>query len=323
MKEILRVEDLNVTYQTKSKSIYAVRNAAFTINQGDSMGVVGESGSGKSTLAMAVLRLHDEKYTDITGKAIFENDKDLISISQSEMDTLRWKDISVVFQRAMNSLSPVHRIRQQVEDIYRIHEPKASREEIRERMVSLLKLVNLPKRVYDLYPHEMSGGMLQRTAIAISLLHNPKLIVFDEATTALDVVTQGQILKEIVEMEKTLNMTRIMITHDMSVVAESCNKIAVMYAGELLETGMVKDIFKKPCHPYTQGLIKSFPALKGGHHGKLTSIPGNLPDLSVSCKGCIFADRCDRAEKKCFEEKPSYKAMQDGRNVACHFAEEM
>ena len=237
MKEILRVEDLNVTYQTKSKSIYAVRNAAFTINQGDSMGVVGESGSGKSTLAMAVLRLHDEKYTDITGKAIFENDKDLISISQSEMDKLRWKDISVVFQRAMNSLSPVHRIRQQVEDIYRIHEPKASREEIRERMVSLLKLVNLPERVYDLYPHEMSGGMLQRTAIAISLLHNPKLIVFDEATTALDVVTQGQILKEIVEMEKTLNMTRIMITHDMSVVAESCNKIAVMYAGELLETG--------------------------------------------------------------------------------------
>lgn len=147
--------------------------------------------------------------------------------------------------------------------------------------------------------------------------------MFDEATTALDVVTQGQILKEIVEMEKTLNMTRIMITHDMSVVAESCNKIAVMYAGELLETGMVKDVFKKPCHPYTQGLIKSFPALKGGHHGKLTSIPGNLPDLSVSCKGCIFAERCDRAEKKCFDEKPSYKTMEDGRNVACHFAEEM
>ena len=166
MKEILRVEDLNVTYQTKSKNIYAVRNASFTINQGDSMGVVGESGSGKSTLAMAVLRLHDEKYTEITGKAIFENDKDLISITQNEMDQLRWKDISVVFQRAMNSLSPVHRIRQQVEDIYRIHEPKASREEIRERMVNLLKLVNLPERVYDLYPHEMSGGMLQRTAIA-------------------------------------------------------------------------------------------------------------------------------------------------------------
>ena len=266
MKEILRVEDLNVTYQTKSKSIYAVRNAAFTINQGDSMGVVGESGSGKSTLAMAVLRLHDEKYTDITGKAIFENDKDLISISQSEMDTLRWKDISVVFQRAMNSLSPVHRIRQQVEDIYRIHEPKASREEIRERMVNLLKLVNLPERVYDLYPHEMSGGMLQRAMIAMALACRPKLLVADEPTTALDVTIQKQVIDLLVQIRKRRKMAILLITHNFGIISELCERVIVMFRGEIVETGKCSDVLHNPQHPYTKALINCIPRL--GHKGE-------------------------------------------------------
>lgn len=321
MGEVLRLEDVNVTYKTKSKDVYAVKDASFAIDQGDSLGVVGESGSGKSTLAMALLRLHDEKHTEITGKVIFQGEKDLLQMTQQEMNAIRWTGISVVFQRAMNALSPVHRIKDQIEDIYRIHEPKATAKEIEERMIYLLKLVNLPERVYRLYPHEMSGGMLQRTAIAMSLLHDPKLIIFDEATTALDVVTQGQILEEIVEMEKTLNMTRIMITHDMSVVAASCNKVAVMYAGEFLEIGMVRDIFKKPMHPYTQGLMRSFPSLKNESHGKLTAIPGTLPDLSKKPQGCIFAPRCSQAEERCFMEKPVLQAREDGRCVACHFCE--
>ena len=216
----------------------------------------------------------------------------------------------------MNALSPVHRISQQVEDIYHVHEPQASKKEIEDRMIYLLKLVNLPERVYHLYPHEMSGGMLQRVAIAISLLHNPKLIIFDEATTALDVVTQGQILQEVVQMEKELDMTRIMITHDMSVVAASCNKVAVMYAGEFMEIGKVQDIFKNPLHPYTKGLLNSFPSLKGENE-KLHAIPGFLPNLSEIGEGCIFAPRCPYATEKCFREKPAQVQLEDERMISC------
>lgn len=314
MGAILTVKDLNVTYINKTRRVMAVRRASFSIDKGDSLGIVGESGSGKSTLAMALLRLHP-KSTEITGEALFDG-KDLFSISEAEMNELRWMKLAVVFQKAMNALSPVHRISTQIEDIYRVHCPSASGEEIQERAMELLKLVNLPPRVYRLYPHEMSGGMLQRVAIAISLLHHPQLLIFDEATTALDVVTQGQILREILEMEKTLETTRIMITHDMSVVATTCNKVAVMYAGELMEFGMVKDVLTRPRHPYTQGLQDSFPSLKG-ENPKLLSIPGFLPDLSKDIPGCVFAPRCAHATERCRREKPPMTKTSEAGQAAC------
>ena len=314
MGAILTVKDLNVTYINKTRRVMAVRRASFSIYKGDSLGIVGESGSGKSTLAMALLRLHP-KSTEITGEALFDG-KDLFSISEAEMNELRWMKLAVVFQKAMNALSPVHRISTQIEDIYRVHCPNASGEEIQERAMELLKLVNLPPRVYRLYPHEMSGGMLQRVAIAISLLHHPQLLIFDEATTALDVVTQGQILREILEMEKTLETTRIMITHDMSVVATTCNKVAVMYAGELMEFGMVKDVLTRPRHPYTQGLQDSFPSLKG-ENPKLLSIPGFLPDLSKDIPGCVFAPRCAHATERCRREKPPMTKTSEAGQAAC------
>ena len=314
MGAILTVKVLNVTYINKTRRVMAVRRASFSIDKGDSLGIVGESGSGKSTLAMALLRLHP-KSTEITGEALFDG-KDLLSISEAEMNELRWMKLAVVFQKAMNALSPVHRISTQIEDIYRVHCPSASGEEIQERAMELLKLVNLPPRVYRLYPHEMSGGMLQRVAIAISLLHHPQLLIFDEATTALDVVTQGQILREILEMEKTLETTRIMITHDMSVVATTCNKVAVMYAGELMEFGMVKDVLTRPRHPYTQGLQDSFPSLKG-ENPKLLSIPGFLPDLSKDIPGCVFAPRCAHATERCRREKPPMTKTSEAGQAAC------
>ena len=314
MGAILTVKDLNVTYINKTRRVMAVRRASFSIDKGDSLGIVGESGSGKSTLAMALLRPHP-KSTEITGEALFDG-KDLFSISEAEMNELRWMKLAVVFQKAMNALSPVHRISTQIEDIYRVHCPNASGEEIQERAMELLKLVNLPPRVYRLYPHEMSGGMLQRVAIAISLLHHPQLLIFDEATTALDVVTQGQILREILEMEKTLETTRIMITHDMSVVATTCNKVAVMYAGELMEFGMVKDVLTRPRHPYTQGLQDSFPSLKG-ENPKLLSIPGFLPDLSKDIPGCVFAPRCVHATERCRREKPPMTKTSEAGQAAC------
>ena len=184
----------------------------------------------------------------------------------------------------------------------------------------LLKLVNLPERVYHLYPHEMSGGMLQRVAIAMSLLHSPQLLIFDEATTALDVVTQGQILKEIVQMEKELETTRIMITHDMSVVSSSCNKVAVMYAGEIVEFGYVKNVMVHPQHPYTKALLKSFPALKGEKR-KMESIPGFLPDLSKEIPAGVFAPRCAYATERCRAEKPLFHSREDGSGTACFLTE--
>lgn len=314
MDKLLEIKNMNVTYKNRNRRIMAVRNADLTVYKGQSMGIVGESGSGKSTLAMAVLRLLPEKNTEVSGEALFM-DKNLLALNAKDMNPLRWKHISVVFQKAMNSLSPVHRISVQIEDIYRVHQPKATREEVRARTMELLKLVTLPERVYNLYPHEMSGGMLQRVAIAISLLHSPDLLIFDEATTALDVVTQGQILNEIVQMEQALSTTRMMITHDMSVVASSCKHVTVMYAGEIMEVGPVARVLAQPAHPYTQALIKSFPSLKGQKR-EIESIPGFLPDLSQEISGCTFAPRCPYAVERCRKEKPAlYRSGEVG--AAC------
>ncbi|CAK7079600.1 ABC transporter ATP-binding protein [Tissierella carlieri] len=316
MESILDLKNFNVTYVNKHKSVYAVKDISFKIHKGDSLGIVGESGSGKSTLAMALLRLLPDRSTKISGVAEFIG-RDLTKLSEEELKKIRWNELSVVFQKSMNSLSPVHRIGTQVEDIYKVHHPKATKKEIFDRISSLLELVNLSGRVYNLYPHELSGGMLQRVSIAISLIHNPKLLVMDEATTALDVVTQGQILDEVLKMEKDLDMTRIMITHDMSVVATSCNKVAIMYAGELMEIGYVKDVLKEPLHPYTKGLLSSFPSLKGDKL-KLEGIGGFLPDLSKLYDGCVFAPRCKYVTDKCRRDKPAKLEMKDGRNLSCH-----
>ncbi len=314
MDKLLDIKNMNVTYINKERRVMAVKNASLEVTEGRSMGIVGESGSGKSTLAMALLRLLPDKSTEITGEAIFMN-RNLLTLSREDMNSVRWMEISVVFQKAMNSLSPVHRISEQVEDIYRVHEPGATRETVRERTMELLKMVSLPERVYSLYPHEMSGGMLQRVAIAVSLLHNPKLLIFDEATTALDVVTQGQILDEIMNLENNLSITRMMITHDMSVVASSCRDVTVMYAGEIVEVGPVKTVLTNPSHPYTQGLLKSFPTLHG-EKKKLEAIPGFLPDLSQHIIGCVFAPRCPHAFDRCHREQPRMRMKNDIR-VAC------
>lgn len=316
-QEVLCVKDMSVTYVNNHKKVKAVRNANLTIYKGDSMGLIGESGSGKSTLAMALLGLLPTKSTIIEGQAIFMGDKDLLALPNKELNQLRWTEIAVVFQKAMNSLSPVHRINTVFEDIYLAHKPNTSKQQIREISLALLDLVNLPERVYTLYPHELSGGMLQRVAIAMSLLFSPQLLIFDEATTALDVVTQGQILKEIQSMEEKLSTTRIMITHDMSVVAASCNKMAVLYAGEVLEFGYVQQLMKTPYHPYTQALLASFPALHG-ERKQLESIPGFLPDLSSDLSACVFAPRCKMAGPRCHKEKPCLKPSPCGRgDVAC------
>lgn len=321
MNNILKLKDVNIGYNTPSGVVKAVRDANLDIAEGDSLGIVGESGSGKSTLAMGILRLLP-KTAVFSGEAIFNNSQNLFALDKKELDKLRWKEIAVVFQKSMNSFSPVHKIGDQIADIYKVHEPKASKEEIYKIMKELFTIVNLNDRVLDLYPHQLSGGMLQRICISLSLIHRPKIVFFDEATTALDVVTQGQVLTEIKRLQSTYSVTSILITHDMSVVAETCNKVSVMYAGYILETGAVKDVMSNPFHPYTQGLISSFPKLKG-ERKPLVGIPGSLPDLKQDYDGCIFAPRCAVAMDICHKARPKTVEKAPGHFVSCHRCSEV
>jgi peptide/nickel transport system ATP-binding protein len=251
----------------------------------------------------------------VTGQALLDGE-DLISMPDDRLAALRWQKMSIVFQKAMNAFSPVHRIGYFMADVFRVHKPGATRAEVQKRIDKLLDLVGLAPRVAALYPHELSGGMMQRVNIAMSLMFGPKLLVLDEATTALDVVTQTQILDEIVEMEGKLGVTRVMVTHDISVVASTCKNVAVMYAGQCLETGPVEQTLLKPLHSYTQGLIESFS--EGAQEGQpLTSIPGSLPDLSIPAPGCVFAPRCRLAQPACHEQRVGTTRMDDGRQVRC------
>ena len=316
---LLDIKNLNIAYNTGDKKVKAVRNVSLTVDEQESVGIVGESGSGKSTLAMGVLRLLPANIIEVDGEALLEG-KDILTMTDDELRNVRWTTMSVIFQKAMNCLSPVHRIGKQMEDIYRVHHPEETDENIKARVYELLKIVNLSDRVYMSYPHELSGGMMQRVAIALSLIFSPKLLIMDEATTALDVVTQSQILNEIMELEKNLKIARIMITHDVSVVASTCKRIVVMYAGELMEQGSVEDVLLNPKHPYTQGLLNSFPSFKG-ERGKLEGIPGSLPDLSKDMPGCVFADRCPHATQRCHDEKPGDHQVGDRWFVKCHLVE--
>lgn len=316
MEQILKVSNLSVTYKAKDRNVYAVNQANFDLNQGDSLGLVGESGSGKSTLAMAILRLLPEDVARVEGHIELKG-QDWLKVSDEELRAMRWKEISVVFQNSMNCFSPVHRIGDQIEDIYRIHEPSVPRKQIVQRVNELLRLVNLNERIYRLYPHELSGGMLQRLSIVASLLHKPSLLILDESTSALDVVTQGQILMELTDMASTLKTARIMVTHDISVVAASCNLVAVMYAGHMLENGLTEVVLKEPLHPYTKGLLASFPSLRG-ELTDLKAIPGFMPDLSKKYEGCIFASRCAWAQDICFEQAPEEKNVGARHSVSCH-----
>lgn len=312
---LLELKDVNISYHTPTKTVYAVQDVSLTVEEEDSVGIVGESGSGKSTLAMGILRLLPENITEINGEALL-NGKDLLKLSRKELNEFRWVDISVVFQKAMNALSPVHRIGDQMEDIYHVHYPNTPKAEVKKRVYELLKMVNLSDRVYSSYPHELSGGMMQRVAIALSLIFEPKILIMDEATTALDVVTQTQILNEIMELEKNMKIARIMITHDMSVVSSTCKHVVVMYAGRIMEHGKVEDVLVNPKHPYTKGLMQSFPSFTG-EKTNLRGIEGNLPDMSELPKGCVFAPRCPFAKEHCFKEIPTLKEVKPGWNVAC------
>lgn len=317
---LLDIKNLNIKYVMKDREVLACDAVNLTVDEQDSIGIVGESGSGKSTLAMGILDLLPKKISRIEGEMNFMG-RNLVGLDEKGYSEIRWKNLSAVFQKSMNGMSPVHRVGKQIASIYRVHKPDATNAECREMAVGLFDKVNLSERVYDLYPYELSGGMMQRVSIAISLMFHPALVILDEATTALDVVTEGQILREIVHLQETEQMTRIMITHDMAVVASSCEKVAIMYAGRIMESGKTEDVLMNPKHPYTQGLMRSFPSF-WGEKSSLRGIPGSLPDLSKPIPGCVFAPRCQYANERCYIERPKDTQLESGWNVACFLVEE-
>ena len=313
---LLAFENVSVTYDD-GRPVYAVRNVGFDVLEGCPVGVVGESGSGKSTLMHAALRILNPKIASVTGRILLDGE-DLLAMSAEALSKVRWRKMAAVFQKSMNALSPVHRVGVFLSDVYRVHEPDASKAEAIRRATELLEMVSLPARVARLYPHELSGGMMQRVSIALSLMHNPRLLILDEATTALDVVTQTQILGEIKALEKRLNLTRVMVTHDMSVVASVCEEVAVLYAGKLVEYGPVLTVLVAPSHPYTKCLLESFPDLRAPEGAVLRSIPGALPDMHEPPRGCVFAPRCPYAEEVCRREEPAERTLGARHKAACH-----
>jgi len=314
---LLEVKNLTTYYETMSGYVRAAENVNLILEKGEALGLAGESGCGKTTVAMSILRLLPPNGKIMKGKIIFKG-QDILSISEAELrKNVRWKGISIVFQGAMNALNPVYTIESQIVEAIRVHEPETSKKEAQERAAKLFELVGLdPSRTKN-YPHEFSGGMRQRAMIAMALACNPDIVIADEPGTALDVIVQAQILKLMKELQKRLNLSLIIITHDLSMMSEICDKLAIMYAGKLVEYGDVVTMFKKPLHPYTKALISAFPNLLEKKR-KMESIPGSPPNLLSPPPGCRFNPRCPYAMDICRKKEPEFKDIGKEHYVACH-----
>lgn len=317
---LLEVEDLVVTYRTGKGDLTAVDGISFTVHEDEIFGLVGESGCGKSTVAKAILHLLPTNGQVPSGSIRFRG-VELTELRKRELDALRWENLALISQGAMNALNPVHRISSQIVEAIQAHRD-VPQSEARERVADLFEMVGLdPDRMND-YPHQFSGGMKQRAYIAMSLALDPDLIIADEPTTALDVIVQDQILKRLKELRDELDISVIIISHDISVIAETCNRLGVMYSGKLMEYGDLKDIFANPYNPYTLGLQNAFPTLRGDQTD-LISIPGSPPDIADLPDGCRFMDRCPFATAKCGTKHPPLESVAEDHASACYHHEEV
>lgn len=315
---LLEIKGLCTYFSTEKGKLKAVDNVSFHINQKEIIGIVGESGCGKSVTAESIMRLLNEKdLVSYEGQILYKG-VDLLNLSRMKMREYRGKEIAMIFQDPMTSLNPVYTVGDQIMEGILTHN-KVSKEEALKRTIELLKFTEIPspeKRVHQ-YPHELSGGMRQRVMIALALACQPKLLIADEPTTALDVTTQSQILNLIVKLRDELNMSTIMITHDLGVVAEICSRVIVMYLGQIIEIADVIDIFDKPSHPYTNGLLNSIPHIDGDRTKKLNVIDGNVPTLNKIPIGCNFANRCKYATEMCTEKEPLLEKIDTNHYVKC------
>ena len=295
----------------------AAEGVNFQVEPGEALGLAGESGCGKTTVALSLLKILPQGGVIRDGKIILDG-TDIVPLSEKEMRKLRWKKIAIVFQGAMNAMNPVYKVSDQIVEAIRTHEPHADNRDARERARKLFELVGIDPERVDNYPHEFSGGMRQRALIAMALAANPKVLIGDEPGTALDVIVQAQTLKLMRDLKDKLGLSMLLISHDLSIIAETCEKVAIMYAGRIVEYGDAQSIFKEPLHPYTQGLIKAFPALTG-ERIRLTSIPGQPPDLLHPPPACRFNPRCPYVMDVCKKvDPPLQKSGSSDHLVACH-----
>jgi oligopeptide/dipeptide ABC transporter ATP-binding protein len=315
--DLLAVKGLKTYFLTTPKPIRAVDDVSFSIKQGETLGLVGESGSGKTMTALSILRLLPNFAKIIQGEILF-NGKDLVKVTEEEIREIRGNKISMIFQDPMTSLNPVYNVGFQISEAILAHK-KMRRSEVYRRVLELMELVGIPsseKRMKD-FPHEFSGGMRQRIMIAMALACNPQLLIADEPTTALDVTIQAQVLELMKELRAKIGTSILLITHDLGVIAEMCNKVAVMYAGQIVEYADVHSIFKRPTHPYTIGLLKSLPGLNVGLGKKLYSIEGVVPDMINVPSGCRFHPRCKEAMDRCRSEVPLFYSVKSGHYTRC------
>jgi len=317
MKELLRVKDLKTYFFTRQGVVKAVDEVSFRINRGETFGLVGESGCGKSVTALSIMRLISSPGKIVGGEIFFDGDN-LLKLDEKEMRKIRGKKISMIFQEPMTSLDPVFTIGYEIMESVQLHQG-LGKEKAREKAIEILRVVGIPdpeKRV-DEYPHELSGGMRQRAMIAMALSCNPTLLIADEPTTALDVTIQAQILRLIDELKEKFSASVMLITHDLGVIAEMCDNVAIMYAGRIMEYTDVDTLFSRPLHPYTKGLNKSIPRLDVEAE-RLDVIRGLVPNLLDVPLGCPFHPRCDFCLKRCIEEMPKLIEVEDHHLVRCH-----
>jgi peptide/nickel transport system ATP-binding protein len=319
---MIEVKNLKTEFRTDDGQFFAVDDVSFSVAKGKTLGLVGESGCGKSVTSLSLMRLIQSPGAIVAGEILFEG-RDILQLSEAEMRAIRGNDMAMIFQEPMTSLNPVFTCGNQIEETIRLHQKNLNRQETKVRAIEMLRLVGIPapERRYDEYPHQLSGGMRQRVMIAMALSCHPKLLIADEPTTALDVTIQAQILDLMRKLKKDFNASMILITHDLGVVAEMCDGVAVMYAGKIVEYGNIFDIFERPQHPYTKGLLDSIPHFKSGEKlERLKTIPGLVPSMTKLPKGCRFADRCVYVQEKCHQAMPPLESK-DGsaHQAACYF----
>jgi peptide/nickel transport system ATP-binding protein len=315
---VLNVKDLRVHYETPRGDVIAVNGVNFRLYEGETLGLVGESGCGKTTTAMAILRLVQSPGRIVGGEVVVEG-TDLLALNENELREVRWKQVALIPQGAMNSLNPVMRIKDQIGDAITTHQSGVAPQALKERILQLLTMVGLPGRVYGMYPHELSGGMKQRVCIAMAIALSPSLIIADEPTSALDVVVQRVVAQTLLQVKQKLGVSMILIGHDMGLQAQLVDRIAVMYAGNMVEIAPVKAAFAEPLHPYTQLLIASIPSIKA--HKPLKVTEGVTHDLRNPPPGCIFQYRCPHVMDKCRSVAPPLRELHPEHYVACHLYE--
>lgn len=323
-ENILEVHDLEIRYVTDEETVQAVNDITFSLERGESIGLVGETGAGKTTTALGIMGLVPDPPGEIVKGSILFEGEDLLKLSEKQMRRIRGGKISMIFQDPMTSLNPTMKVGKQIEEMLKEHRKEMSKADRKARAIELLSMVGIsnPEARYDQYPHQLSGGMRQRVVIAIALACDPKVLIADEPTTALDVTIQAQILDLMRDLQKKIKTSIIIITHNLGVVANIADRVAVMYGGKLVETGDVEDIFHNPCHEYTKGLLRSIPKAheKGG---ELQAIPGTPPDLMEPPVGCPFAARCKETMIVCQKYMPDYTDCGKNHKSACWMLDEM